>query len=133
MIAAALLVLVAVAPWVVAAVGGAMGSHDEAWLLVGAPSPFFPYVTVTMLAGTMGDAQTFVAACLASALLWAVLGVVLLGLTAARSRRLVREARARFVQTEAALADEDRARAAATYRAAASANGDAPRSETSIA
>jgi ABC-type transport system involved in multi-copper enzyme maturation permease subunit len=115
LIASAILFLAAAAPWVVAAIGGVVtSSHDDTWLLVAAPSPFFAFTMVGRYnhPGT-GDDMPLVQAGLACAMLWGLFGLLFLVLAGRRCARAVREQHAAFAQTEAALRAEDDARAAA--------------------
>ena len=113
LIAGAILFLVAAAPWVVAAIGGiATGSHDESWLLVAAPSPFFAYAMVSQLEHPTDDTP-LVQVGLAFAVVWGLVGLVLLVMAGRRCARAVREQQQMFAQTDAALRAEDDARAAA--------------------
>lgn len=126
LIALAIIFLIGAGPWVVAAIGGVVSSHDDAWLLVAAPSPFYSYLMVSWLDRISPEAIPVVPAGLACALFWGVLGLGLLAATAGRCSRVVREHRNLVAQTDAALRAEDAAaeaaRVTAIAQAAASAN-----------
>jgi ABC-type transport system involved in multi-copper enzyme maturation permease subunit len=116
LIAGGILFVAAAMPWVIAAIGGAVTSaHDDTWIVVAAPSPFFAYAMVGQFdhPGT-GDDTPIVQAGLAAALMWGFLGLVFLVIAGRRCARAVREQNAMHEQTEAALrAEDDAARAAA--------------------
>jgi hypothetical protein len=113
LIAGAILFLAGAAPWVVAAIGGVVTStHDDTWLIVAAPSPFFAYVMVNHYDHPRADETPIVAAGLACAMMWGLLGLVFLVIAGRRCARTVREQTAIFAQTESALRAEDDARAA---------------------
>ncbi len=116
LVAGAILFLAAAAPWVVAAIGGVVtSSHDDTWLLVAAPSPFFAYAMVGRFdhPGT-GDDTPIIQVGLACAMMWGLIGLIFLVIAGRKCARAVREQNAVFAQTEAALQAEDDARAAAT-------------------
>ncbi len=116
LIAGGILFLAAAAPWVVAAIGGVVtSSHDDTWLVVAAPSPFFAYAMVGQFDHPGSTDETpIVQAGLAAAMMWGLLGLVFLVLAGRRCARAVREQNAIHEQTEAALqAEDDAARAAA--------------------
>jgi hypothetical protein len=119
LIAGSILFLVAAAPWVVAAIGGAVtSSHDDSWLVVAAPSPFFAYAMVSHFDHPgAGDDTPIVQAGLAGAIMWGFIGLVFLMLAGRRASRAVREQNQIYVQTEQALQAEDDARAAAALAA----------------
>ncbi|HEY1954736.1 MAG TPA: ABC transporter permease [Polyangiaceae bacterium] len=115
LIASAILFLAAAAPWVVAAIGGVVTStHDDSWLVVAAPSPFFAYAMVGQFdhASSGADAP-IVQAGLAAAMMWGLLGLVFLVIAGRRCARTVRDQNQAYLQTDAALRAEDDARAAA--------------------
>lgn len=115
LVTSAVLFLASAAPWVVAAIGGVVTStHDDTWLVVGAPSPFYAYVMVSRLDHGPGDDTPIVPVGLAMALLWGFIGLLLLAFAARRSARTVREQSVQWAQTDAALQAEDDARAAAS-------------------
>ncbi len=117
LIAGGILFLAAAGPWVIAAIGGVVTStHDDTWLVVAAPTPFFAYVMVGSFDhhATTGDDTPLVQAGLAAAMMWGFLGLVFLVLAGRKCGRAVREQNAIHEQTEAALrAEDDAARAAA--------------------
>jgi hypothetical protein len=119
LIALAIIFLISAGPWVVAAIGGVVSSHDDAWLLVAAPSPFYGYLMVSWLDRISPEAIPVIPAGLACALLWGVVGLGLIAATAGRCSRVVAEQRNLVAQTDAALKAEDEAADAARARAAA--------------
>jgi hypothetical protein len=109
------LFLAAAGPWVVAAIGGVVtSSHDDSWLVVAAPSPFFAYTMVGHYNHPGTDETPIIQAGLVCAMLWGLFGLVFLVLAGRRCARAVREQNAIFAQTESALQAEDEARAAAS-------------------
>lgn len=124
LVAGGILFLAAAAPWVVAAIGGAVTStHDDTWLVVAAPSPFYAYVMVSQIAhaGPRDDTLVIEAGFVA-ATLWGLLGLVLLAVAGRRAARTVREQAYAFAQADAALKAEDDARAAAALAESAPAS-----------
>ncbi len=120
LIAGAVLFLVAAGPWVVAAIGGVVSSsHDEAWLVVGSPSPFYAYVMASWMAKTSADQVPIIQTGLACALLWGLIGLLLVAAAARRCSLLIREQNAQLAQTEAALRAEDEAVIGSAQEAAA--------------
>jgi ABC-type transport system involved in multi-copper enzyme maturation permease subunit len=115
LIAGSILFLAGAAPWVVAAIGGVVtSSHDDTWLVVAAPSPFFAYAMVGRYdhPGATDEAP-IIQAGLAAAIMWGFVGLIFLVLAGRRCARAVREQNQIYAQTEAALRAEDDARAAA--------------------
>ncbi len=116
MVAAALLLLICAGPWVVAAIGGAVSQgHGDEWMVIGAPSPFYALYMVGNLESASRSAGDLpvVAIGATCSLLWAFLGVLLMGFAAARCRRVMREHQAAFQATEDALRASDEADARA--------------------
>lgn len=126
LVAGGILLVTAAGPWVIAAIGGAVSSsHDDTWLVVAAPSPFFAYAMVGQFdhPGSTDDTP-LVQAGLAAAMFWGLFGLIFLVIAGRRCARAVREQNAIHAQTEAALqAEDDAARAAALA-------ADAPASAT---
>ncbi len=119
LIASAFLFLIAAAPWVVAAIGGVVSSsHDDTWLIVGAPSPFFAYLMVGWVTKTSSSDVPIIQAGVACALLWGFIGLVLLLAAGRRASKAMREQAALVAQQEAALEAEEKAQAEAVARAA---------------
>ena len=122
LIAGAILFLAAAAPWVVAAIGGVVTStHDDSWLVVAAPSPFFAYTMVGHFNHPGTDDTPIIQAGLACAMLWGLFGLFFLVLAGRRCARQVREHNAAFAQTEAAMQAEDEARVVSSRSAASGA------------
>lgn len=119
LISSAFLFLIAAAPWVVAAIGGVVSSsHDDTWLIVGAPSPFFAYLMVGWVTKTSSSDVPIIQAGVACALLWGFIGLVLLLAAGRRASKAMREQAALVAQQEAALDAEEKAQAEAVARAA---------------
>ena len=129
LIAGGILFLMAAAPWVVAAIGGVVSStHDDSWLVVAAPSPFFAYAMVGQAEHVgSGDDTPIIQVGLAAAMVWGFLGLLFLVLAGRRCARIVREYNQVNVQTDAALRAEDDARAAAAL--AVDGGGTSPASQ----
>ncbi len=127
LIAGAILFLAAAAPWVVAAIGGVVTStHDDSWLVVAAPSPFFAYAMVGQFDHATAATDTpIVQAGLAAAMMWGLFGLIFLVIAGRRCARAVREQHQIYAQTDAALRAEDDARAAAALAADAPASSSA--------
>ncbi|CAN5678274.1 hypothetical protein BH09MYX1_BH09MYX1_52860 [soil metagenome] len=134
LIASAFLFLIAAAPWVVAAIGGVVSSaHDETWLIVGAPSPFFAYLMVSWVTKSSAASDVpIIQAGVACALLWGFVGLILLLAAGRRASKAMREQAALVAQQESALEAEEKAqheavaRAAMDLTAAEAASADAP-------
>ncbi len=110
MVGAGLLFLVAAAPWVVAAIGGALAQrHSDEWLLIGAPSPFYAVYVLAWIDDSThaGSSIPVVELGAAASLFWALSGMALIGLAAARCRRVVRAHDAAVAASEAALRAEE--------------------------
>ncbi len=125
LIALAIIFLISAGPWVVAAIGGVVSSHDDEWLLVAAPSPFYSGLMVSWLDRVAPEAIPVIPAGLACALLWGVIGLGLIAATAGRCSRIVGEQRTLVAQTDAALKAEDDALAASIAMAQAQADAAA--------
>jgi ABC-type transport system involved in multi-copper enzyme maturation permease subunit len=115
LVTAAILFFVSAAPWVVAAIGGVINKgHDDEWLVIAGPSPFYAVYVVSYLESVMHTRHVPVvevgAAC---SLVWGMLGLALLGAAAHRCHRLVRERDAAVAAAEAALRAEEAAEAPA--------------------
>jgi ABC-type transport system involved in multi-copper enzyme maturation permease subunit len=109
LLAGAVLFVVCAGPWVIAAIGGVLSKgHDDEWLIVAGPSPFYALYVVSYLDSLLHLHQAHVvevsAAC---SLLWGMLGLALLGVAAHRCHRVVRERDAAIAAAEAALRAED--------------------------
>jgi len=110
LITLAVLFLTAAGPWVVAAIGGVLSSHhDDDWLMVASPSPF--YVFAMLKAVDRTDPTPIIPVGLACALIWGVVGVWLLASTARRCAHTVAQHDAAVAQAEAALRAEEEATA----------------------
>jgi ABC-type transport system involved in multi-copper enzyme maturation permease subunit len=109
----AILFAVSVGPWIVAAIAGVLtegGARDEAYA-VAAPSPFY----VFMMIGAIGRGDysgVVVMAGVALAMIWAVIGLVLLTMAGRRCGSIIRKHEAMLAETDRILAAEDEAAAA---------------------
>jgi hypothetical protein len=81
--------------------------HDDEWLMVAAPSPFYVFAMLKEVGRT--DASAVIPVGLACALVWGGAGIVLLGAAARRCALTVAQYDAAFEQADAALRAEDEA------------------------
>jgi ABC-type transport system involved in multi-copper enzyme maturation permease subunit len=109
LVAAALLFLIAAAPWVVAAIGGALAQrHGDDWLVIAAPSPFYAFYMTSWLDSSHPTGQMPVIEVGAAVSLgWGLLGIFLLGVATQRCHRIVREHDAAVNAAELALQAEE--------------------------
>ncbi len=122
LITMAIVFLVQSAPWVVAAIGGVLSArHDDDWLIVAAPSPF--YVFAMIKAVGKSDPSGVIPVGLACAAVWGVAGLSLLAAASRRCALSVAQEDAAFAQVDAALRAEDDAVARAVLHEQ---GGDAP-------
>ena len=129
LIAGAVLFLIAAAPWVVAAIGGVVSNgHDDTWLVVGAPSPFYGYLMVSWIEKSLTSDVPIIQVGVAAALLWGFIGLILLIAAGRRCSKAMRDQTSLVAQQEAALDAEERARtdAAAAEALSAAVAADAP-------
>ncbi len=109
-VAVGVIFLNAVAPWVAAAVTGALtDSGGRAWTLIAAPSPFFLVSMLTGLGGYSHDASMLVSTGMFFALAWGLVGVGFLAVAKRRGDRIVAERDAMVARAQAAYQAEDRA------------------------
>jgi hypothetical protein len=117
-IAVGVLFLIAVAPWVVAAITGVLAdSSAKAWILLAAPSPFFLASMLSEIGSYAHDAPMTVPVGMIFALAWGALGLMFLSIAKHRSGKILAERDAILKRSEAAYEAEERA-AAATNQAA---------------
>jgi hypothetical protein len=117
-----ILFALSVGPWIVSAIAVATTSSEAQALA--APSPFFAFALAEAVEkGKTGDANF--AAGIAAAGVWAVAGVVLLGASARRCRKIIRDHEALLAETDRILAEEDQAAANARDEANAPPPDDA--------
>jgi hypothetical protein len=108
LITVAVLFLVQAGPWVVAAIGGVLSSrHDDEWLMVAAPSPFYVFAMLKEVGKS--DQSAVIPVGLACALVWGAAGVMLMAAAARRCSQTVAQYDAAFAQADAALRAEDEA------------------------
>lgn len=109
--------LVAIGPWVVAAIAGVVSSaSDRSALVVAAPSPFYAFLALDAL--DRGKEDILVVGSVFMSAAWALFGLLFLGLAKARTAKII-------AQHDAALAESDRL-LAAEDAAIAEANAPAP-------
>lgn len=125
LILAAVHFLVAIGPWVVAAIAGVMSSAgDRTALVVAAPSPF--YVFLAMDALDRGKESILVVASIFASIVWGLLGLLFLGLARQRTARVIAQHDAALAESDRLLAAEDAAIAAASVQQAEAAPQQAP-------
>jgi ABC-type transport system involved in multi-copper enzyme maturation permease subunit len=110
LIAAALLLLIAAGPWVVAAIGGVLAPrHNDDWLIIGAPSPFYAIYVMAWLDSSshVSSAIPVVETGAVCSLAWGALGLAFLGAAMHASQRVVRESEAAVAAAEGALRSEE--------------------------
>ncbi len=106
--------LVAIGPWVVAAIAGVVSSgSDRSALVVAAPSPFYVFLALDAL--DRGGEAILVVGSIVMSVGWALFGLLFLALARSRTARII-------TQHEAALAESDRLLAAEDDVAANQAN-----------
>jgi ABC-type transport system involved in multi-copper enzyme maturation permease subunit len=112
-VAGGILFLVSAAPWVVAAIVGVLAephsSSAREWLAIAAPSPFYAGMLVEVIDRGGSEAPVIVAAGMAASGLWAMLGLILLGVAGRRCTKILAEDDAAVKRAEEALAAEERA------------------------
>ena len=109
----AILFGVSVGPWIVAAIAGVLseGSAGHEAFIVAAPSPFYVFVMLDEI-GRGAYGSSLMMAGMGSCMIWAVIGLVLLGVAARRCGAIIRRHEAMLAETDRILAAEDEARAA---------------------
>jgi hypothetical protein len=120
----AVLFAVAVGPWIVGAIAGALadaGGFRDAFV-VAAPSPFYAFFMLEALG--RGGADAVVVAGLAATVGWFVVGLAFLGAARVKCARVIADHEAALAESDRRLAQEDEDAAAA--RAAARAPAPAP-------
>lgn len=106
--------LVAIGPWVVAAIAGVMSSSsDRSALVVAAPSPFYVFLAIDAL--DRGKEAILVVGSVFMSITWGLFGLLFLGLARSRTARVI-------AQHDAALAESDRLLAAEDVAAMAQAS-----------
>ena len=116
LLASAVLLLVMLGPWVVAAIGGALANHSgsKAYLVIGSPSPFYLVAMLAMVDGTTSPPEGgLILAGVVCALLWGLVGLVLLSVASTKCHRMVAQHDAAIAAADAALRAEDEAMARA--------------------
>jgi len=110
--------LVAIGPWIVAAIAGVMSSgSDRSALVVAAPSPF--YVFLAMDALDRGKESILIVGSVFMSVAWALFGLLFLGLARSRTARVISQHNAALAESDRLLAAEDAAIAEAAAAAAA--------------
>jgi ABC-type transport system involved in multi-copper enzyme maturation permease subunit len=130
----AVLFLIAVGPWIVGAIVGAIvdtGSFRDAFV-VASPSPFYAYFMID--AATRAGSGTVIVAGLAATVGWVAVGLGLLGAARAKCNRIIEDHELALAEADRRLAQEDEdaaaARAAARAARAAPTPGEAPAGAT---
>jgi hypothetical protein len=109
-IAVGVLFLIAVAPWVVAAITGVLAdSGAKAWILLAAPSPFFLVSMLSEVGSYTHDAPMMIPTGMIFALAWGCLGLLFLSIAKHRSDKILAERDAILKRSEAAYEAEERA------------------------
>ncbi|MRG95854.1 ABC transporter permease [Polyangium spumosum] len=117
--------LVAVGPWVVAAIAGIFASPSgRGALIVAAPSPLYVFVAIDAI-GKTGEELLIVASVIASAA-WGLFGILFLTLARSRVNRVIAAHEAALGESDRILAEEDAAAVRAMEEAAARAAAPAP-------
>jgi hypothetical protein len=112
--------LVAIGPWVVAAIAGVMSSAtDRSALVVAAPSPF--YVFLALDAADRSKEAIIVVGSVFMSIVWVLFGLLFLGLARSRTARVIAQHDAALAESDRLLAAEDAAMAEAVNAAAAGA------------
>lgn len=115
LITMAILLLIQAGPWVVAAIGGVLSTrHDDDWLMVAAPSPF--YVFAMLKEAGKSEPSAVIPVGLACAFMWGMAGLLLLATAARRCSRIVAQHDAAVAHADAALRAEEEALARASAR-----------------
>lgn len=121
--------LASAAPWVVAAIGGALSSTgDKDWLMVASPSPFYVFYMIDQSHSYASTPNwTRISAGFVCEAGWTLLGLLLLWRAASRCESTIATYDLAVARSEAALEEEDaRAAVLAANAALPSANADAP-------
>ncbi len=125
--------LVAIGPWVVAAIAGVMASgSDRSALVVASPSPFYAFLALDAL--ERGRESILIVGSIFMSVVWGLFGLLFLGLAKTRTSRVIAQHHAALAESDRLLAAEDAALAeAAAARAAATeapAQNEQPPTET---
>jgi ABC-type transport system involved in multi-copper enzyme maturation permease subunit len=104
--------LAAVGPWIVMAIGGVLTDSGPAALVLAAPSPTYAWVLAEWVSRGGSEAPVLLGAGVVCALVWPIVGGVLLGLAALRARRAIEAHHAAHAELEAVLTAEDKSRSA---------------------
>ncbi len=111
-IAVGVFFLVAVAPWVVAAITGVLAdSSAKAWILLASPSPFFLVSMLSEIGSYTHETPMLVPVGMIFSLGWGALGLMFLSVAKHRSDKIVGERDAIQKRSDEAYAAEERAAA----------------------
>lgn len=109
---------IAVGPWIIAAIGGVLGSGSDDALVIAAPSPFYAFFVLDVIGRT--GKELHVMAGVVASIGWGAVGLLLVASSRGRAAailrehdRLLDEAAARFAAEDAAIAEAERAAAEA--------------------
>lgn len=104
--------LVAIGPWVVAAIAGVMAAGtDRSALVVAAPSPFYAFLALDAL--DRNKESILVVGSIFMSAAWGLFGLLFLGLARARTARVIAQHHAALAESDRLLAAEDAALAEA--------------------
>jgi len=98
---------ISVLPWVAAAVVGAMDHYSDDDLLVASPSPFYA-VRMLVAVGNVGQSSVLIAGA-ACTVMWAVIGVGLLGLARTKARTVIADYDQKWAEADRRFDEEDEA------------------------
>ena len=102
--------LVAIGPWVVAAIAGVISSaSDRSALVVAAPSPFYVFLALDAL--DRSKESILVVGSVFMSVAWVLFGLLFLGLARARTARVIAQHNAALAESDRLLAAEDAAMA----------------------
>jgi ABC-type transport system involved in multi-copper enzyme maturation permease subunit len=109
-IAVGVFFLIAVAPWVAAAIAGALAdSSMKSWILIAAPSPFFLVSMLAELGSYAHDQSMTIPTGMIFAVAWGFLGILLLAVAKHRGDGILAERNDVLKRAQAAYETEDRA------------------------
>ncbi len=106
-VVAAVIFLASAAPWVVAAILGALSGGDKEWIAVAAPSPFYVFYMIDQVSPFHDTAWSRVAVGFGAQALWVLLGVLALWRANVRCAALLAAEERAVARAEATLADDD--------------------------
>jgi hypothetical protein len=100
--------LVAIGPWVVAAIAGVISAGtDRSALVVAAPSPFYVFLALDAL--ERGSESVLVIGSVFMSVAWGLFGILFLGFARIRTARVITQHNAALAESDRLLAEEDAA------------------------